>query len=524
MKRARRAIDYRELALLGAILLLALIVRAWGLNFNLPYLTHPDEPNKIAMAQEMFKTGDLNPHYFWKPTLFIYLNALLYVPYYFVGRAAGVFAEPEDIASPLMITLGNGWTAMPTTVLMARSLTVVAALLCIVLVYLIARHAFGRKSVGYLAALMLAVSPTHVNSSRLITVNVYLAFAILCVTWFSLLVYRRGRTRDYLLAGLSAGMAVSFKYPGAVVASILLAAQWLRAGWPGFKDWRLYAALLCIPAGFLIGTPFALLDYRKFIEDVLYEFTHYSSGHAGMEGDALQWYLRYAWRTEGIVVILAIAGMARGLIRRDKVSILLSVFPVIYFVFIASFTVRNDRTFLPLAPFVALFAASFLVYVYDSIQQVDGRMARFAALLALLAVVLVAIGPPAYRSFAHAIELTKPDGRDAAQVWIEENLPAGSRITLEGYTPYVSPGAYVVNGVTMMIEHPLEWYIDQEAEYLVFGQEMFGRYYKDPERYGEEIARYERLFDETRLVAKFTDGGYEVQIREVPASVRSSGE
>ncbi|HSE68039.1 MAG TPA: hypothetical protein VLB12_13715, partial [Gemmatimonadales bacterium] len=63
-----------ELGLLAAILVIALALRAWALDFGLPYLYHPDEPSKIEIAQNIVKTGDLNPHYFKKPTLLIYAN------------------------------------------------------------------------------------------------------------------------------------------------------------------------------------------------------------------------------------------------------------------------------------------------------------------------------------------------------------------------------------------------------------------------------------------------------------------
>ena len=69
--------------------IIALCLRLWAIDFGLPYLYHPDEVNKITIAQNIFKTGDLNPHYFSKPTLFIYLNAAAYVPYYLTGKTLG---------------------------------------------------------------------------------------------------------------------------------------------------------------------------------------------------------------------------------------------------------------------------------------------------------------------------------------------------------------------------------------------------------------------------------------------------
>ena len=96
--------------LLGAIVVLALSLRIWAIDFGLPFMYHPDESMKIRIAQHMFKTGDLNPHYFKKPTLFIYLNALAYVPYYLIGRVTGHFESPDDIVPPTMLAMAVGRT------------------------------------------------------------------------------------------------------------------------------------------------------------------------------------------------------------------------------------------------------------------------------------------------------------------------------------------------------------------------------------------------------------------------------
>jgi len=68
--------------LLIGVTLLAISLRIWGINFGLPYLYHPDEPVGVRIAQRMFKTGDLNPHFYHWPSLTFYINALAYIPYY----------------------------------------------------------------------------------------------------------------------------------------------------------------------------------------------------------------------------------------------------------------------------------------------------------------------------------------------------------------------------------------------------------------------------------------------------------
>jgi len=60
----------RESMLIGIILLTALSVRLWGVNYDLPYIYHPDEPRYIAISQNIFKTGDLNPLFSITPHCF----------------------------------------------------------------------------------------------------------------------------------------------------------------------------------------------------------------------------------------------------------------------------------------------------------------------------------------------------------------------------------------------------------------------------------------------------------------------
>src|SRR5688572_8349390 len=58
--------------LLGTIFAVALLVRFWSLDWQLPFALHPDEGHYVWKAEEMFREGDLNPRYFRNPSLFTY--------------------------------------------------------------------------------------------------------------------------------------------------------------------------------------------------------------------------------------------------------------------------------------------------------------------------------------------------------------------------------------------------------------------------------------------------------------------
>ncbi len=97
--------------LLAGIVAGAFLLRIWGIEFGLPYLYHPDEPNNVLVAQTILKSGDLRPTAYNYGSLFYYLNAAAYFPYYGVGKLLGWFETLQDIPAPVIIAMGTGVTS-----------------------------------------------------------------------------------------------------------------------------------------------------------------------------------------------------------------------------------------------------------------------------------------------------------------------------------------------------------------------------------------------------------------------------
>lgn len=503
--------------LIGGILLLAVGARAWGLPFGLPYLYHPDEPTYVLTAQRMFKSGDFNPHAFFFPSLFFDINAIAYVPFYLFGSATGTIDNLDDIAAPVTLASGVGISPRPSTFLLGRFVSLLFGVGAVALVYLIGRRLTGSWVVGMLGALLLAISPGAVQHSRYITPDMTQLFFVLLAFWGATLVFQRGARWDYVLAGVGVGLAASGKYNGALIGVALVGAHFLRHGWRGVRDPRLYMALALAPVAFFATTPYALFDTETFFAHMRAEAQHYATGHIGMDGDTLRWYLDYLWVTGGPVSLLALAEVGRGLYKRIKPVMLLSIFPVLYFVFINSFAVRNDRTALPLIPFLYLLAASLLVEMARVV--VRGGLQPRARMALVLAVAIPAALSVAYpvvgtigttNSFLERIE-----SREIARVWIEENIPPGSTVAIESYAPYVDPARYNVKSYVVMTEHTPEWYRETGVQYLAFSQGSYARFYAEPERYAAAIAQYDALFNAFENVKTVSVGGYEVKIYRV---------
>jgi 4-amino-4-deoxy-L-arabinose transferase-like glycosyltransferase len=505
----------KEKFLLGIILLASLLVRAWGVDYDLPYIYNPDEPAYITISQNIFKTGDVNPHFFNYPSLFFYINALAYIPYFLLGNVLGVIHSPGDILPPISLAMGVTQAQMPTAVLWGRIITICFGVGTVGLAYLAGRQLSGRPAVGAITSLMLAVSPTNIGYSRLITPDTFVTFFVLASFLASILVYQQGKTWNYVAAGICAGLAASCKYTGGVVVLPLILAHFLRCGREAFKQRNLYLALFLCGAGFFATTPFALLDSHKFLDDLRFEIQHYGTGHPGMEGNSLAWYLNYMWTTGGVLYLLAVPGFVYSAVSRPQETSLRLIFPLAYFAVLCSFVVRNDRTFLPLTPFLFLSAALFLIFLYDKLRAMKKESLRRLSPALLAGLTAAALAIPIVKTADDVRRLTTVDSRETARIWIADTLPRGAKIAIESYSPFVDPQRFTVQGFWSMIGKDPEWYAENGFEYLVFSQGMYGRFYLEPERYGSEVKQYDGFFTRLTLVKMFVDGGYEIRIYTV---------
>ena len=67
----------RNKIILAAILLFAAFLRFWGLRWGLPYEYQSEEYKIVKYALKM-GSGDLNPHFFEYPSLYLYFMLFVY--------------------------------------------------------------------------------------------------------------------------------------------------------------------------------------------------------------------------------------------------------------------------------------------------------------------------------------------------------------------------------------------------------------------------------------------------------------
>ena len=505
---------------------------------GLPGLWHPDEPTLVGLAARI-AAGQPNPHFFNYPSLWMYALALCFGAQFLVGRLTGSVASVAAFEAAYFVD-PSPWF------LTGRVASALLGAATVPLTHRLATR-LGAGRLAWLAATCLALAPLHIGSSRLLVTDAPLTFAT-TLALLGILRYAREPARwPAWRAGLVAGLAVSIKYTAAALAIPLLMAA--HAADPARRLRDRIIALVAAAAGFLVGTPFAILAPREFLGGVLAELTHARTGHFG--GDpAVVGYVHYLTSVlpEGLglfALIAALAGVvtltARAIRAPSAPAPLLATYLLASFVVIGGSKIPFDRYCLPLLPPLLAFAAAFAAVALPAAP-------RWRALAAPVVAVLLLAGP-ASRTLD---TLLRPDTRVLADAWLAAHVPIQIPIAVELYGSAARPspaqyaeaiaamsGAPDLNAderrqlerwrrreglvrtrppsrpvFRLLDEAPARMDFDRvpydaaaldarRVGYVVLSEAMYGRYARAPERAAMPAALYEQLTRQGPPVATF---------------------
>lgn len=467
-----------------------------GLDHEVAGRDFGDEGIYRAHAERINGEGQLLRPWFVYPHLLFYLDALAL-------WAAGLF---RPVVAALAALLYGVEEEVAVSVLVTRAVTATLGALLPIPVFVVARRAAGDVA-AVAAATLAAVSLLVVEEAHLNLSDVPAAvFAALTVMQASALLDRE-RTRDYLLAGLWAGLAAGSKYP-AGLAALAIVALWLRwrlreRRW----GWGLLWASAASVAAFLATTP-SLLAFSGAVfggeTDVLFGFRQYAySGWTGVvRGSNALYYGDLLAANFGLpAIVLGLAGAA-GLSRRELSRLAwLLAFPVLYVALLLALEVAVPRNLLPAVPFVAVALGCGIAGGWRLLTR-TGRLGRLRvpAAVVLAAAILV---PPVIATASEVVRLSRPTTREEAAAWIEASLPPGSFFVQEAYTPRLSPEwRFPARHPRFAVRLAREELEDPAYDFLFLAGGSYNRFLRprnldDPaleafaERYREIFARYE---------------------------------
>jgi hypothetical protein len=456
---------------LAAVLSGGLGLRLWGVGQGLPYAYNTDEADHfVRHAVRMFQEGSLNPHYFANPPAFTYvLHYLFAVSYGGRGGVLHTFAlHPEQLYT------------------LARVAAAVLGAAALWLLYATGARLFNR-GVGLLAAAIEAVAFLPVFYAHLALNDVPTLAPLTLSLLGSAGVLRKGRRRDYLLAGIGLGLACATKYTAGIAIVPLAAAcaaRYLDGG--SARARRVVAGLALAGAAallaFLIANPYAVLDYRGFHAELVHQSTLSGEAQGKLGAPRHGGIAYYLWSlTWGLGWVPALAALGGALTiwrsspkaRLRSVGWLLVPAPLLFLLFMGLQGRYFGRWLMPILPIMCLLGAFF------ALQRLDGAARRLLswragrgrdavptggaekhparALRALLAALLVAalLAQGLIYSVHSGLVLARADTRTLTREWMLAHVPAGARIVVEPVAP--DEWAHEARSGTSTAANPSRW-------------------------------------------------------------------
>lgn len=464
--------------ILALIIVSAFYVRMYGLDFGLPHYFHPDETRKGRIALRFIETGNFDPEYFLHPTLLLYLTA-------FVGKIRNMLFD-----TPLTIQ---------ELVHSGRMVSVIAGVSSVVSVFFIAKRLISKEA-GLIASGLVAFSPLTVTCSRYLKEDSLVLSLLLLSILFAL--NAKENKHLYSYSFLVAGISMSAKYSGllSMIPVFMTAFIFDRKYLLSHKMKFFFMPLLFV-AGFLLCSPYIVLNNQKFIEDFLSEGKHMVDGHHDVIISPFDHFFLYHMVRS---VIPAFGGFAVGGILVG--AFLLSIghfikkptFTIFYVLFLAGLFYlpgemvnakpppQAERYILPTIPFMAISAASLLLRV------------RGGMIVSSLCILFLAI-----KSTLFAFTLV-PDTREIMGQWMTQNLPQGSVIAIDAspYTPLLSDKFTVKNLGAFEERRALspETLTQEGIQYLLVTSLSYERYFHT--RNSDQIIkeRFKEIFSTLPLV------------------------
>jgi hypothetical protein len=432
MLKKRRRKSGRNLLFL--IFVLALFLRLYGIKHGFPFIFHPDEPTIVRSALGV--RFDKNPGHFDWPHLYIYLNYFLYMG---VARLRDILVS-YDLKELTVSYFPLLWNDRLIFYYLTRVFSALLGALTVIPVYLTGKTLKDTK-LGLLSALTFALIPFHVWHSHYSLPDVPMVFFLAWGLYFSSRIFKQNDVGDYMGAGLSFGFAASTKYNGGLSALIVFLAHLIRTlrddDEEFFEFWsfvNLVVAGLFAVAGFIAGTPYALMDYKTFLRDdgpkgALWQFKNVGSVDFNRHVPKFINELVYKLADDfGYVIFIGfffvLALLVYRLIKKYynpvDVALWFLVIPALLLIYyISGFETSRSHYFMIAYPYVAVVFGYFLYFVASKLDRW-----KYTPFFALTIIMIL----PFYFSLEGAVRFKNGDTRNILHTWFQQNLTQSDEV------------------------------------------------------------------------------------------------
>ncbi len=497
--------------LLVGLLLLAFLLRVWGLDFGLPYDFHEDENYYLDPVLAWHIDGKAEAGL--DPSLFERLpHKYTLLAGYWLWFKLSPYEASEQWAT--------------ATWFFARFWSVVFGVLMVALAYPAGKRLYGKRG-GALAAAILAGLFLPARESHFAVNDTAVTFFVLLGVYFSVSLFWRRRWPDFVLAGVVVAFAAATKLTGwftfvALAAAYLL--TFVSWGQPvGLTETKLAGRrkeLKYLGLSFLgVAGVIALIAVRSLTElpgfvnglvqlfrAVPYFYTNSFKGIQMAPVSGWHFYLNVlGWGVGWLLVGVIVWAMASVCWRRYRPGLAVVIFSAVFFWYIGGREFLFARFILPIVPPLVLLAAGELSRLKPS--RLAGRYQAifWPALASLL------LAQPLLTSIWFDYLLTRPDTRLEASEWLIEEFSADTVIVKEAYS--VFPATVLLNKRWPSREIQLnergsnrndpDYFVAHKTDLIVTSNYISGRARHNPAEESARLAQQALLAQKAELIKTF---------------------
>jgi 4-amino-4-deoxy-L-arabinose transferase-like glycosyltransferase len=403
------------------IIIFSFLLRIIGINYGLPYSYHTEEYKVVNYALK-FGSGDLNPHFFEYPSLYLYFMFSVYVINFIFLKILGIVKSVSDYA---ILYIKD-----PTIFyILGRTLSLLFGTAVVIMVGVIANKIFNRK-VARISMLLFSVIPSIIFSCKVVRIEMAMIFVSLLYFYYVLKIYEEDKNIYYYIAGVLLGIATSLKYLPIMFIFLVPYISWVKT--KKLVNKNVLTFFLVVIIFFVLGTPFSVLDYKTFTKDI--KALMVSTVDSKMPSYIVRLFSvikHYLFINNGtaekipFLGILGYIGLTASLleyIRKKEVKHFLLFSCVIVNIIVVSRHYFPAKGFLFLSfPYFVILSSWILIKIYDKNKTI---LALFLGL---------AFIPSFVETLMLDYTFSQKDTRTQALEWIEKNIPYGEKILIDRY-------------------------------------------------------------------------------------------
>ena len=448
-------IDYRRWQVLIAlivIVMIALAARMHGLFHDLPFSYYGDELHFIRRSIAM-GTGDLNPHWFNKPAMLMYILLFCYGVMFIIGYLGGRFDSPDAFGAYFLEDMGP-------FILTGRVVVMVFAVIGVSVLFETARRLHGSIIAAWMTALAAAILPPLVLSSQTVKADAVAGVFVLISVGFYLRTYHAPSLVWPALAAIFAGFAMGTKYYGIILVPIYglaeIARLWLHREPPLRVVIRLALITLLFLGVFFAVSPFSFFDptLQNFIIYRVKAFLDPTYVH--YDPDAAKSF-QYGF----VTMPAAAANVLATLARSASIGLPLMLLCLLGFAWMLSQPAYRWHACILLGPCLIFLFLCVTIWAFHAsprhFNSIYGLLllalypgallfvrvlpfvpaqSRNAAAILLIAVCLI---PSILQTLKANAAMNRIDSRSLAGQWIDTTINRDERVLLDDYGPELLP-------------------------------------------------------------------------------------